>query len=218
MISSDLDPLLAADSDTLSFYEDNAIAYADQTARVDLSHLYGPFLSRLPLGAHILDVGCGSGRDLKAFHEKGYEAIGVDPSQSLVNIAREWSGCKVEVGRAETLRFNAKFDGVWACASLLHLPRRIFPLALANINKCLKRDGILFLSMQEGSGARASDDGRYFSRYSSKELSFELTTAGFEIIQIWTTADSLSKRNAISWINIVARKKIESSNNLPDHL
>lgn len=212
MISSDLDPLTAIDSNTLSYYEANAIAYANQTARVDLSHLYSSFLSRLPPGAHILDVGCGSGRDLKAFHEKGYEAIGVDPSPSLVKIARKWSGCKVEVGRAEALWFNAKFDGIWACASLLHLPRRIFPLALVNINKCLKRDGILFLSMQEGSGERASDDGRYFSRYSSQELRFELTSAGFEIIQIWTTADSLPKRNAISWINIVARK-IERSNN-----
>lgn len=217
MISSDLDPLSAVDSNTLSFYEANAIPYANQTAKVDLTHLYSSFLSRLPLGARILDIGCGSGRDLKAFHEKGYEAIGVDPSPSLVKIAREWSGCKVEVGRAETLRFKAMFDGVWACASLLHLPRRYFPLALSNINKCLKRDSILFLSMQEGSGEGACDDGRYFSYYSRQELGFELNNAGFEIIQIWTTADSLCKRNVISWINIVARK-IESSINLPVHL
>ena len=206
MISSDLEPLSAIDSNTLSYYEANAIAYADQTARVNLSHLYSSFLSRLPLGANILDVGCGSGRDLKVFHEKGYEAIGVDPSPSLVKIAREWSGCKVEVGRAETLWFNTKFDGVWACASLLHLPRRLFPITLVNINKCLKRNGILFLSMQQGSGGQASDDGRYFSRYSSQELSFELTAAGFEIIQILTTADSLSNRDTILWINIVAGK------------
>lgn len=201
-----LDQISAIDQANLAFYENNAVSYANQTEVAVLSYLYSPFLELLPIGARILDVGCGSGRDLKIFLERGYEPVGIDPSPSLVEIARERSSCSVVVGRAEALNFNAAFEGVWACASLLHLPRRILPRALANINKSLVQDGIFFLSMQNGSGESVGEDGRFYSRYSSSELISALNDAGFNVLSLWNTDDFLSRRDEITWVNILTRK------------
>lgn len=194
---------------TLRFYDSNAQLYAEQTRGIDLAHLYKPFLATIPRGGRILDVGCGAGRDLKRFVDEGFEAVGVDPSEKLAAIASEFSGCKVLVSGVQDLSFNQEFDGAWACASLIHLPRHQLPSALGKIFLALRQRGVLFVSMQIGSGETVMEDGRFVARYTSEELSAAIEQARFELVNLWITPDSLPGRHSVVWVNAIARKLSE---------
>lgn len=191
---------------TLLFYETQAELYAAQTRGINLAHLYEPFLTAVTKGGKILDIGCGAGRDLKRFAEEGFEAVGIDPSEKLAALASEFSGCKVLASKVQDLNFVEEFDGAWVCASLIHLPRHQLSGALEKIFFALKPRGVLLVSMQMGSGEEVTDDGRFFTRYSSQELSTAIERSRFEMLNAWITPDSLPGRNSITWINAIARK------------
>src|SRR5690348_11531546 len=103
---------------TGEFYRQNARAYAAETLGVDMGTLYEPFLALLPAGGHILDAGCGSGRDAREFKRQGYHVTAIDASPELARLASETTGEPVRVLRFEEMMYEAEFDGVWACASL----------------------------------------------------------------------------------------------------
>lgn len=191
---------------TLAFYNENANHYALETAQADLSQLYARFVSCLPPGGRLLDLGCGGGRDLRVFKSFGFDCLGVDPSTRLAKIAAEVSCCEVVVGRAQDLSFVDAFDGVWACASLLHLPKEEMLATLIRVREALRSNGVLFLSMQEGHGASIALDGRFYTRYSAQELRLLVVASGLNVIDQWFTADSLQGRESISWINLLADK------------
>ena len=195
---------------TLRFYEENAESYAAQTRAIELAHLYQPFFKYIPRGGRILDVGCGAGRDLKRFIEEGYEAVGIDPSETLAAKANEYSGCKVLVSSVQNINFSQEFDGVWACASLIHLPRHELPAALGKISLALRSHGVLLVSMQIGSGEMVMHDGRIVVRYTSVEVSNAIKQAGFELIEMWNTPDSLPSRHSLLWVNAIARKQLDA--------
>ena len=195
---------------TLRFYDSNAQLYADKTRAIDLAHLYKPFLESIPNSGRILDVGCGAGRDLKHFADIGFEAVGIDPSEKLAAMASEFSGCKVLVSSIQDFRVDREFDGAWACASLIHLPRHQLISALGKISLALRQRGVLFASMKVGIGETVMDDGRFVTRYSPEELSDAIKKANFEIINVWVTPDSFPGRNSVVWVNVIARKSSES--------
>lgn len=194
----------AVEHSTMRFYNAEAHRYAEQTRVVDLRRLYDSFLSLLPPGAIILDVGCGGGRDLEAFKRRGFRAVGLEPAEKLAEIAREESGCEVIVGKIEELDRPGEFDGAWACASLLHLPRHRLSLALERIEAALKRNGSMFLSLQHGVGEFTAPDGRFYVLYQPDAIAQAVSAAGFEVIEQWETGDSLAER-PIRWINMLAR-------------
>lgn len=195
-----------SDRQTLAYYDSHADEYARQTAGADLTELYERFLPHLPVASHILDIGCGGGRDMRAFKMRGFDCLGIDPVPSLVRIAREYSGCEAIVAKAEDIDFNEEFGGAWACASLLHLSRTLLPVALVNILNALKAGGTFFLSMQEGVEDRVEADGRFFARYTSEELLLYVRSAGFTVLEQWCTADTLLGRSEIVWLNVLAEK------------
>jgi SAM-dependent methyltransferase len=195
---------------TLLFYETHAEHYAEQTRAIELDHLYEPFLTAVAKDGKILDVGCGAGRDLKRFAKEGFEAVGIDPSEKLAAMASEFSGCKVLVCEVQDLRFVNEFDGAWACASLIHLPRNQLRGALEKIYVALKPGGVLLVSMQIGTGEIVTADGRFFTRYSSQEMSSAIERSRFELINVWTTPDSLPGRESVTWVNAIARKLAEA--------
>ena len=191
---------------TLTFYDENAASYALQTESADLTQLYERFLQLIPRGGRILDLGCGGGRDLRAFKSFGFECIGLDPSKRLAKIAKEHSGCEVIVARAQDLCFREEFDGIWACASLLHISRSELPLTMDRVRNSLKIGGVLFLSMQEGNGSSVAPDGRFYEKYSAGELEIIMVSANLDVISQWATSDTLQGRELISWINLLARR------------
>lgn len=194
----------SSDSSTIRFYEQHADEYFERTVNANLEHLYGPFLRLVPKGGRILDAGCGSGRDLKVFKERGYCPFGVDSSVKLVQLARAYAGVQSEVSRIQDIDFEAAFDAVWACASLLHLPKAELNDGLQRLRKALRKGGVLFASIQLGEGERFEADGRFYAYYEREEFLKYVRAAGFLAEAAWTTEDSLSNRPSIRWLNILA--------------
>ena len=154
---------------TLSYYEANAERFFENTRGVDMDSIYEPFLSLLPPGAHILDAGCGSGRDSRAFLERGYEVTALDASEAMVNLASQHIGRPVLHMSFDQVRFREHFDGVWACASLLHVPKRGIAKVLERLGNALKTGGVMYASFRYGEG-ESFRDGRLFNDYDEESL------------------------------------------------
>lgn len=197
---------------TLQFYEAHAEDYFDRTVLADLSPLYDAFLKHVRPGGRILDVGCGSGRDLKNFRARGFDPIGVDASHALIKKAAEFSGVMCLPMKFEEIDFDRCFDAVWACASLLHIPKSTIFSILQRLNRALVKDGALFVSVQIGEGEKVSADGRYFVYYTPDELAAVLTKSGFSVTEIWVSTDSLADREPIRWVNIIAHSTARITN------
>ncbi len=192
---------------TLSYYETNAGRFFEDTRKVDMSLLYKPFLSRLPVDGHILDAGCGSGRDSLFFLRKGYEVTALDASEALANLASQYISRPVLRMSFDQIEFEDCFDGVWACASLLHIPRRRILEVFDRLSRSLKPSGVLYASFKYGD-EEGMRDGRFFSNY--REDSFRGLLQGFhdlEAVQLWRTNDSRSGRCETTWLNVLLQKK-----------
>lgn len=191
---------------TLNYYQNNAQNFFDGTVNVDMSALYETFTFHLPQGAKILDAGCGSGRDAKAFHEMGYQVEAFDASSEMVALAIQHSGLSVQQMTFADVDAKEKYDGIWCCASLLHVPAQELPTVMQNLTYALKPDGIWYVSFKYGDGERKKD-GRKFT--DMNEASFQAlleTTPEVEIESLWTTQDKRPERDEI-WLNALLRKR-----------
>ncbi|HSI51883.1 MAG TPA: class I SAM-dependent methyltransferase [Ideonella sp.] len=197
-------PAEILEDSTLAFYEAHAHEYSRRTLDADLTDVQQRFARRLSPGARILDLGCGPGRDLRAFSRLGFMPIGLDASPSLVRIAREVSGSPVSVGRIEEIEFDHEFDGIWACASLLHVARPALSETLARIRSALRPGGTFFASVQEGAGDSRAPDGRSFTYFEERAFRMALGRSGFKETDVWRTADSLREGRQLSWLNFLS--------------
>jgi len=189
---------------TLAFYETHADEYARRTLDADLSDVQRRFARKLPANARVLDLGCGPGRDLRAFSELGFSPVGLDASPALVHIARSFSGVPVRLGRIEAIEFDREFDGIWACASLLHVARPDLSEVLRRVRAALKSDGPFFASVQEGVGDARAPDGRVFTYFEEQEFQTALSHSGFREVETWRTADSLREGRRLTWLNFLS--------------
>lgn len=192
----------------MEFYDTHAQEYCESTVHMDLRDLYEPFLKELSPGAHILDAGCGSGRDTKAFLEGGYRVTAIDESPELARLATTFTGHRCEVLSFQEMGFREEFDGVWACASLLHVPKCDMHAVMARFLQALKPCGIFYISLKEGEGARAAEDGRFFSYYTVD--SFRELLAQFPALReiaSWKTAEIRSRRHREPWLNFLLKKE-----------
>lgn len=154
------------DDRTRLFYERRPEAYAEATRGRGLTGSLRDFAARIPARGLVLDLGCGAGHDLESFRKQGILAIGLDYAAPMARIAETASGSPVVVADMRAIPFaDAQYDGVWASASLLHLPRTELPLALGEIRRVLKPGGLLFASLKTGNGDFSDADGRLFTFY-----------------------------------------------------
>ncbi len=203
------------DKDTVAYYCQHAAAFAAETLEVDMSALYAEFLPLLPEQAHILDAGCGSARDSLAFAQMGFRVTACDASPALAALAEERHGIPVEVVEFAALPWKDRFDGIWACASLLHVPEAELPAVLSRLCQALKVDGVLYLSFKYGQGERNSD-GRHFTDLDETGLARLLAgQPSLSTIKTWLTADQRPQRARQQWLNALVRKmRIKTSHNL----
>ena len=117
-------------STTLNYYNQNADSFIQGTVSVDFSQVQDKFLERLNVGDYILDFGCGSGRDTKYFLKKGMVVDAIDGSVNLCKLASEYTGIKVRNILFQELDEQEKYDGIWACASILHLSKEELSVVL----------------------------------------------------------------------------------------
>ena len=150
------------DKATIAFYDSDPEGYAESTIHRDVSASRRAFASLLRPGARILDLGCGSGRDTVAFREEGFLVVPVDGSEGMCRAAETVIGEAVRLLSFEDLDYEDEFDGVWACASLLHLGYTELRDVLVLIRRALRDDGILFASFKKG-GYRGYRDGRWYT-------------------------------------------------------
>ena len=133
---------------TLNYYQTNSESFIENTINVDVNDLYRPFLENIPSTGKILDAGCGSGRDTKFFLEKGFNVVAFDNSPNMVRHAAEYTGQEVLLMSFEDIEFKDNFDGIWACASVLHVPENNIFTVLSKFADALKDDGILYTSFK----------------------------------------------------------------------
>jgi SAM-dependent methyltransferase len=173
---------------------------------VGLAFLTALILSLLPPGAHILDAGCGSGRDSGAFLERGYEVTALDASEAMVKLASHHIGRPVLHMSFDQVQFREHFDGVWACASLLHVPRHSMAQVLEQPGMALKAGGVMYASFKYGEG-EAVRDGRLFNDYDEGSLRDSLRNRPeLEILKLWRTTDLRPHCSDVTWLNVLLRK------------
>ena len=189
----------------VAYYDLNADRFAADTGGVDMSALYERFVSRVEAGGRVLDAGCGVGRDAMAFVERGYSVVAFDASAEMVRLASERI-----VGRAEVLqmRFNdaawrEEFNGVWACASLLHVPATELPPVIRRLGAALRPGGIIYMSFKYGSGERVVG-GRRFTDHTEETLPLALSGTGLALAEVWVTGDVRVRRIGERWLNAIA--------------
>jgi SAM-dependent methyltransferase len=191
---------------SVDFYDRNAEAFFSSTVGLDMRPIRARFSRYLPAGARVLDAGCGSGRDALAFRQAGYVVTAFDASAQLVRLARDYTGLPVEVLRFADLAWDAQFDGIWASASLLHVPRLELPGVFAALARALRPAGVLYISMKRGRHDREVE-GRLFVDVDEQELAGLLKGASLTIADAWVSQSVRPERADERWVNAIARKR-----------
>ena len=197
----------AVDRSTLEYYEERGREFVEETREYSMEALLAPFLELVPEGGRVLDWGCGSGRDSLAMSRIGYRVTSVDASEAMCEATRGLLGPDADV-RHETfaeLREPGGYDGIWACASLLHVKPSEMPGVLANAREALVDGGVLYCSFKLGSDV-GYRHGRWFTDMDEEGLRKVLGDASFEVIRIWLSPDMRDRRLGMCWINALARK------------
>ena len=192
---------------TLSYYNENAKAFIEGTVNVEFSDMQNKFLDKLDKGAYILDFGCGSGRDAKYFLDKGYSVEAVDGSEELCKIASDYAGIEVKTLLFQELKENAKYDAIWACSSILHLPYGELVEVMRKMLVALKENGLIYTSFKYGDFA-GMRNGRFFIDMTEESIAKLVEEVhGIEIEETWITSDVRPGRGEEKWLNLFLRKK-----------
>ncbi|HOK32876.1 MAG TPA: class I SAM-dependent methyltransferase [Limnochordia bacterium] len=189
-----------ADS-AIRYYNENARAYFDSTVALDMGKLYGPFLKHLRPGSKVLDAGCGSGRDSLFFKNQGFQVTAFDASKEMVKLASELLDQKVLLMSFEDLSLTEQYDGIWACASLLHVEKAKLSRVVAELAKHLKDGGVFYISFKYGR-EEYWKEGRYFNHLDEdtlKEILQEVPELRTE--QLFISTDVRGYRSSDQWLN-----------------
>lgn len=193
-------------NETLRYYDRNAEYFVQDTLNVDFTGIQEKFIRLLPNGGSILDFGCGSGRDALYFAGKGFDVDAVDGSREMCRLARERDGIRVRQMLFSELDASGEYDGIWACASLLHLPSTELKLVILKMWRALKNGGWLYISFKYGEfeGMR---NGRYFTDFTEKSFeAYMLDVQGLNLTEAWVTGDVRPGRGDEKWLNVILQK------------
>lgn len=193
---------------SITYYNEHAKEFFAKTINADMSEIYAHFLKYLPANGSILDAGFGSGRDSYKFSEMGFKVTAIDASETICGLTQEFLKDKAEVFNLTfgQLAFQSQFDGIWACASLLHVPEKYLLDALQKLNAALKQDGVLYASWKYGDYERV-DSERFFCDMNEArikkiiELFPEMIAEG-----IWISHDVCDYDHR-QWLNVIIRRR-----------
>ncbi len=193
---------------TLAHYERNADAFWSGTRDHDVSQNIDALLSHIeaPAPYVILDFGCGPGRDLKTFTALGHQAIGLEGSARFVEMARQNSGC--EVWHQDFLDLDLpveRFDGVFANASLFHVPTQELPRVLGALHRTLKPGGVLFSSNPRGHNEEIWNGQRFGAYHDLEGWRSLVTAAGFVELTHYYRPEGLPREEQ-PWLATVFRR------------
>jgi len=191
---------------TIDYYNKNSEKFYKNTVHIDLSEMYPKFLRHIPDNGTILDLGCGSGRDSLYFLEKGYITSSVDASEEMVRLSSELTGQKTQYLRMQDIEFKNEFNGIWACASLLHIDKKLTESVFNILCNALRDDGVLYASYQYGKGISILED-RYYNNYDERSFAEVIENVNnLKILTYWITKDLRPDRIDEKWLNVILKK------------
>ncbi len=192
---------------TIHYYNKNADNFAAETVCVNFSSTRKRFTDKLLSNATILDFGCGSGRDTKYFIAQGYQVEAADGSPELCRLAGRHTGIKVKNMLFQELAEVDKYDGIWACSSILHLPPNELADVMRKMITALKPGGIIYTSFKYGTFAGVRN-GRYFTDMTEETFEeFLKRITNINIEEQWVTKDVRPERGNEKWLNLILRKE-----------
>ena len=190
----------------MNYYNQHAQEFFDGTVHVEMESLYSEFLPLIKKGGNILDAGCGSGRDSKAFKEWGFQVHAIDASAVLAKLAEELIGQPVQITTFQDFESDKCFDAIWACASLLHVPFDELPHSFLNLSKSLKNNGVFYCSFKYGND-EVERNGRKFTNLDESLLKSVLSNTPLIIKTTWQTGDLREGRESEKWLNAILIKE-----------
>ena len=190
---------------TINYYQHNADSFFTATVAVDMSSLYAPFVEALTPPELILDAGCGSGRDAKAFAEMGYRVEAFDASSEMVARAARYSGLPVRQRSFADISETARYDGIWCCASLLHVPGDELPGVMQRLATALKPGGVWYVSFKYGTGEREKEGRRFTDLDEAGLTALVAALLDIDITRMWQTLDKRPDRSE-TWLNALLLK------------
>ena len=194
-------------NNTVGYYDSHADKFYESTVNIEFVEMQKRFLSKLKKGSHILDFGCGSGRDTKYFLEHGYQVDAIDGSIELCKLANKYTGIEVRNIFSQELEEVNRYDGIWACSSILHLPLDELADVMRKMAVALKENGIIYTSFKYGTfvGER---NGRFFVDMTEEIFAeFISKIKELEVEEQWTTSDARPGRGEEKWLNLILRKR-----------
>jgi SAM-dependent methyltransferase len=193
--------------DSYDYYNKNASKFISGTLQADMSKIIDRFLEYVKPGGTILDAGCGPGRDVKRFVNLGYEVYAMDASEAMVNHCREIIGDKCALATFQEYKTYLHFDGIWACASLLHLQPHEIEGVIEKFISFLKPQGVFFLSFKKGTEDYIKDS-RYFNCHTTESIEELLGKfKNIKILENFITSDVREGRASEEWIIVIVRKR-----------
>ena len=190
---------------TLDFYNQNAKSFAEGTTCVDFKETQNKFINVL-CGKRVLDFGCGAGRDSKYFVEAGLDVVAIDGSAELCQIAERYAGIPVQQMLFQELNEQNRYDGIWACSSILHLTKKELKSVFKKMLDALTDNGIIYTSFKYGE-FEGERNGRYFTDFTYESFfEFIRDMKGIAIEEYWYTGDVRPGREDQKWLNLLLRK------------
>lgn len=206
------------DPSTISYYDKHGVRFVEETLPIDMADLYAAFLSFIPAGGRILDLGCGAGRDVRYFKSNGYEVVGIDASAEMVAATKSVSDAEVYEMRFDEIPYHNEFDGVWACASLLHVPEEALEEILEQSITALRSKGAMYLSFKLGPSERRKDD-RLFTDLDENRLNLLVGAVNGRYGKSpWITKDLRPGRHNEKWLNAIIAQAFETRDLQPSDL
>lgn len=192
---------------TIDYYNTHAESFVSATVDAEMGPLLSVFLELLPDGGRVLDWGCGSGRDSLAMMRAGYDVLPADLSDAMADATEALTGLMVRRESFADLDDEGVFDGIWASASLLHVPSKELPGALARAVRALKPGGVLYVSFKYGD-FEGERNGRWFNDMDETALhSVVHGVDGLEVEDVWTSSDVRPGRSNEMWLNAILRRQ-----------
>jgi SAM-dependent methyltransferase len=193
--------------ETITYYNENAENFINGTVAVDFEKTQNKFLEKLPGGAYILDFGCGCGRDTKYFLEHGFKVDAIDGSEELVKYASEYTGIMVRQMLFGELDATECYDGIWACSSILHLPKVELKDVLVKMSRALKNNGFIYTSFKY-SVFEGMRNGRYFTDFTLESFTdFLKDVSSLNISEQWISGDVRKGREDEKWLNLILNRR-----------
>lgn len=191
---------------TIDYYNLNAENFIESTQNVDMHQAQDRFLRLLDENSSILDFGCGSGRDTKYFLNKGCRVTATDGSAELCRRASDFTGIEVKEMLFQELDDMGTYDGIWACSSILHLPKIELLPVICKMCMALKNRGVIYTSFKH-SDFEGVRNGRYFTDFTEDSFrKFIAEIPELTIEEYWITGDVRPGRGDEKWLNLILRK------------